>query len=173
MEIILLENIRKLGQVGSVVKVKDGYGRNFLIPRKKAIRASKENLAYFQAKKDVIEQQNEANKQAASQLASRLTNMTINIVRQSAEDGRLFGSVNARDIANLINSKDIKIDKSNIVLNDSIKYTGTYQLDIALHSEVIVKIGLNVARSEAEAEAFNQKAKVSEKIEDKVNSVTL
>lgn len=151
MEVILLESIRKLGTVGSKVKVKDGFGRNFLIPRKKALRATKENLALFEEKKSQIEQENNQRKDTAKKIAVNLENLMVGLIRQAGEDGRLFGSVTARDIANAISEKGTEVDRSAVILNNPIKYTGIHSVTINLHPEVIVEVKVNVARSDAEA----------------------
>ncbi len=151
MEIILLEKVRKLGAIGEIVSVKNGYGRNFLIPTGKAMRASKANLAEFEAKKHEIEKENQAKKESATKLAESLRDAKVILVNQAGEDGRLFGSIAAKDIVSSLKEKGFIIDKSAVVMNSSIKYLGIYVLELALHSEVSTNIYLNIARSKEEA----------------------
>jgi large subunit ribosomal protein L9 len=149
MQVILLEAVNKLGKIGDVVKIADGYGRNYLIPRKKAIRATKDNIAYFEQQRATYEQENLAKKNAAEATAQKLQGASITLIRQSAEDGRLYGSVTSRDIANAIKiSTGIPVTYDQVILNTRFKEIGTYDINISLHAEVKVKIALNIARSE-------------------------
>jgi large subunit ribosomal protein L9 len=156
MEVILLESVRKLGTVGAKVRVKDGYGRNYLIPRNKALRATKENLALFEQKKSIIESDNLTRREEAQNQAATIDNLMVSLIRQAGEDGRLFGSVTARDIANAINDKGYEIDRTSVLLNNPIKSSGIHNVTVSLHPEVNIQVKVNVARSDAEAnEAAN------------------
>jgi len=152
MEIILLERVRKLGQIGDVVTVKDGYARNFLLPKKKALRSTKANKAYFETQRVTIEARNLEAKSEAETVASKLDGASAILIRQAGESGNLYGSVSARDIAVSLNEQDLKIDRSQVVLDHAVKYLGIYTIQIKLHAEVMANISINVARSLAEAE---------------------
>ncbi|MBN8828765.1 MAG: 50S ribosomal protein L9 [Sphingobacteriia bacterium] len=152
MEVILLEKVNKLGNIGDTVKVKNGFGRNFLIPRGKAIRATEDNVKLFEAGKAKIAAENSQRKSEAEKSIQQLPKSVI-IIRQAGEDGRLFGSVNARDIAAAINeSSKVEISKTHISLTTVVKFIGQYQANVILHPEVISSININVARSLEEAE---------------------
>jgi large subunit ribosomal protein L9 len=151
MQVILLERVSRLGAIGDVVNVRDGYARNFLLPRQKALRATKENMAQFEARKAEIERQNAEARAAAQKQAADLDSTSVIILRQAGEDGRLFGSVTARDIATALVSKDASITHHMIVINTPVKYVGVYQIPVTLHPEVVVKVKLAVARTESEA----------------------
>lgn len=150
-EVILLERVDNLGQMGELVKVKPGYARNFLLPQKKALRATKENLAYFESQKKALEAQNLKKKEEAEKVAKKLDGMKVIIIRQAAEGGQLYGSVASRDIAEAVTANGIEIGRSQVQLNDAFKSIGLFKVSIALHPEVKVGITLNVARSAAEA----------------------
>ncbi|MDB2414333.1 50S ribosomal protein L9 [Rickettsiales bacterium] len=152
MEVILLEKVEKLGAVGDVVSVKNGFGRNFLIPRKKALRATNENKAFFEKQRSEIEKENAEKLKVAEKLAKDVSEKFFIINCQAGEDGRLFGSVAARDIAKVISDTGVKVSRSQITLDKPIKYTGINLARIALHPEVIVTAYINVARTEGEAE---------------------
>ncbi|MDB5392691.1 MAG: ribosomal protein [Rhodospirillales bacterium] len=151
MEVILLERVPNLGQLGQIVKVKPGYARNFLLPTKKALRATKENLAYFERQKSVIEQTNADRRQGATVQGTKVDGASVVIVRQAAESGQLYGSVTARDIADAISAQGTLVDRNHIVLNQAIKTLGLFSITVALHPEVSVKVTVNIARSEEEA----------------------
>ncbi len=149
MQVILLEKVGKLGHIGSVVEVKDGYARNFLIPRKKALRATKANVTYFEAEKAAIEKLNEEKRAAAEAAISKFEGLKITIVRQAGEDGKLYGSVSSTDIARAISAKvDFAIEAEHILTEDKLKSIGIHQIKIALHSEVKTSIELAISRSE-------------------------
>lgn len=154
MEVILLERVEKLGTVGDLVKVRDGYARNFLIPNKKALRATAENQAYFQERKAHIEQENAEKRAAAEQESKKIDGVFVTLIQQAGEDGRLFGSVRRRDIAAAIAEAtgEEALDKTLIVLSTPIKNVGIYTVTIRLHPEVKVLVKVNVARSKDEAE---------------------
>ncbi len=151
MEVILLERIARLGGVGDVVKVRDGYGRNFLIPMKKALRASADNKKVFEERRHIIEQQNLEAKGLAEAKAKKLENVKLTVVRQASQEGKLYGSVTIRDIAEALKEAGHDVPKSEIVLTTVIKTTGEYPARITLHPEVIVTVTVTVARLESEA----------------------
>ena len=152
MEVILLERVGKLGQMGDVVRVKDGFARNFLLPRGKALRATKENRTRFESMKAELETRNAALKGEAGQAATALDGKTLVVLRQASEAGQLFGSVTTRDIAAMLSTEGMAVNRSQVVLNAPIKTIGQYKLPIALHPEVEVTVTLTVARNAEEAE---------------------
>ena len=152
MEVILLERIGKLGQMGDVVRVKDGFARNFLLPRGKALRATADNKKRFEEMKVELQARNLEMKGEAGKLASKLDGKTYIVLRQASEAGQLFGSVSSRDIATLLKADDADVGRSQIVLNAPIKTIGQYKVPLALHPEVEVAITVTVARSADEAE---------------------
>ena len=151
MEVILLERIARLGGMGDVVKVKNGYGRNFLIPNKKALRASEENKKVFEERKHIIAEENAKAKAIAEKRAEKLKDMKLVIVRQASQEGKLYGSVTVRDIAEALKEAGHEIPKSEIVLTTTIKTTGEYPVRLMLHAEVVTPITLSVNRIESEA----------------------
>ena len=151
MEVILLERIARLGGVGDVVKVRDGYGRNFLIPMKKAMRATEASKKVFEERRHIIEQQNAEAKAAAEGVAKKMEGLSLTIVRQASQEGKLYGSVTVRDIADTLADAGQQVAKSQIIVSQNIKTIGEYNVRIALHAEVVVNISLNVARVENEA----------------------
>lgn len=153
MEVILLERIGKLGKFGDTVRVKDGYARNFLIPRKKALRASDDNKALFEAQKAKIEAENQARKQEAEKLAKKLEGLSVTVIRQAAEDGRLYGSVTPRDVSVALKQKGFEVAARAIILAQAVKTLGEYPVRIELHAEVSVDVSLAVARSSEESAA--------------------
>src|SRR5215831_13780412 len=152
MEVILLERIGKLGQMGDVVRVKDGFARNFLLPRGKALRATADNKKRFEDMKSELQAKNLEMKGDAGKLASKLDGKTYVVLRQASEAGQLFGSVSSRDIASLIKAEGAEVGRSQIVLNAPIKTIGQYKVPLALHPEVEVTVLVTVARSADEAE---------------------
>jgi large subunit ribosomal protein L9 len=152
MEVILLERIGRLGQMGDVVKVKDGYARNFLLPKGKALRATKESRARFDSMRAELEAKNNALKGDANTVAKKLEGKVVVAIRQASESGQLFGSVSPRDIADMVSADGVKVSRSQVVLNAPIKTIGSYKVPVALHPEVEVTVTVNVARSEDEAE---------------------
>lgn len=151
MQIILLERVEKLGQMGDVVDVKPGFARNFLLPRGKALRATKGNVTYFESQKVTLEANNLKTKQEAEKLAAKIKGITVAIIRQASEGGQLYGSVSARDIAEAVSGKKAKIDRAQVWMDRAFKILGLYPIKIILHPEVSVEIRLNIARSEEEA----------------------
>jgi large subunit ribosomal protein L9 len=152
MEVILLERIAKLGQMGDVVRVRDGYGRNFLLPNGKALRATDENRARFETMKSELEARNLERRGEAEQVAKKLNGKDFVVLRQAAETGQLYGSVSSRDIAVLLNDSGFKVDRAQITLNAPIKVLGIHPVPVALHPEVDSSITVTVARSADEAE---------------------
>ncbi len=150
MEVILLERIEKLGNMGDVVSVKPGFGRNYLLPQEKALRATKANLARFEAEREFLEQRNTENRDKASKDGANLDGTTVVLIRKAGDTGNLYGSVSARDIVEHLEGKGVK--RNMIVLEKPIKTLGLHTVKIKLHPEVAVDIQVNVARSEDEAE---------------------
>ncbi|HET7852197.1 MAG TPA: 50S ribosomal protein L9 [Methyloceanibacter sp.] len=161
MEVILLERIGKLGQMGDVVRVKDGFARNFLLPRGKALRATADNRKRFDEMKAELQAKNLELKGEAGKLASKLDGKTFVVLRQASEGGQLFGSVSTRDIAGLLSTDGAEVSRSQIVLNAPIKTIGQYKVPLALHPEVEVSITVTVARSADEAERIARGEDVS------------
>jgi large subunit ribosomal protein L9 len=152
MEVILLERIGNLGQMGDVVRVKDGFARNFLLPRGKALRATADNKKRFEDMKTELQAKNLELKGEAGKLAAKLDGKTYVVLRQASEGGQLFGSVSTRDIAGLLKTDGAEVGRSQIVLNAPIKTIGQYKVPLALHPEVEVSITVTVARSADEAQ---------------------
>src|SRR5258706_11913255 len=144
MEVILLERIGKLGQMGDVVRVKDGFARNFLLPKGKALRATKDNRSRFETMKTELEARNLENRGEAEKVAKTLNGQTFTVLRQAAEGGQLYGSVSTRDIADLVVEKGFKIDRNQVTLNMPIKTIGMHKVPIALHPEVDVTVMIGV-----------------------------
>jgi large subunit ribosomal protein L9 len=152
MEVILLERVGKLGQMGDVVRVKDGFARNFLLPRGKALRATSDNKARFEGMKAELQAKNLEMKGEAGKLGSKIDGRTYVVVRQASEAGQLFGSVSTRDIAALLNADGAEVARTQVSLNAPIKAIGQYKVPLALHPEVEISITVTVARSQDEAE---------------------
>jgi large subunit ribosomal protein L9 len=152
IELILLERVEKLGQMGQLVKVKPGFARNYLLPQKKAMRATKANLAYFETQRAQLEANNLQRRTEATEVGAKLEGLTVVIIRQAGESGQLYGSVSARDIAEAVTEAGFTIEKRQVVLDRPIKSLGLHPVRIALHPEVSVTITANVAQSAAEAE---------------------
>jgi large subunit ribosomal protein L9 len=151
MEVILLERVETLGQMGEVVKVKPGYARNFLLPQKKALRATKDNLAYFETQRAQLEAQNLKRRQDAEAVAKKLEGLQVVILRQAGETGQLYGSVASRDVAEAVTAAGFTVERRQVLLDQPIKSLGIFKTRVALHPEVIVGISANVAQSEEEA----------------------
>jgi large subunit ribosomal protein L9 len=152
MEVILLERVGRLGQMGDVVRVKDGFARNFLLPRNKALRATKENKTKFEGMKAELHAKNESLKSDAAKVAGKLEGKSLVVLRQASEVGQLYGSVSPRDIAEMLSTDELPVSRSQVVLNAPIKLIGQYKVPIALHPEVETIVLVNVARNEEEAE---------------------
>jgi large subunit ribosomal protein L9 len=156
MEVILLERVAKLGQMGDVVRVKDGFARNYLLPKRKALRATEENRARFQAMKIDLEARNLEQRGEAEKIAQKLDGQSFTVLRQAAEGGQLYGSVSPRDLVGLILASGFAIDRSQIALNVPIKMIGMYKVPVMLHPEVEVKVSVTVARNADEAERLKR-----------------
>jgi large subunit ribosomal protein L9 len=152
MDVILLERVENLGHLGQVVKVKPGYARNFLLPRKKALRATKDNLAYFESQKARLEAANQERRKEAEVAATKVNGLSVIITRQAAETGLLYGSVSPRDIAEAAAAKGAAVTKNQVAIESPIKTLGLFKVKVILHPEVSVTITVNVARSLDEAE---------------------
>ena len=152
IELILLERVEKLGQMGQLVKVKPGFARNFLLPQKKALRATKENLAYFETQRAQLEANNLQRKIEATEIGGKLEGLRVVIVRQAGESGQLYGSVSARDIAEAVTEGGFTVEKRQVVLDRPIKSLGLHPVRVVLHPEVSVTVKANVAQSAEEAE---------------------
>jgi len=152
MQVILLERVEKLGQMGEVVKVKDGFARNFLLPRKKALRATKANIAHFETEKAQLEARNLTLKKEAEGVATTLDKKTFVILRQAGETGMLYGSVSTRDISDAVTANGVTLDRGQVTLDKAIKTLGMHDVRVVLHPEVRVGITLNIARTAEEAE---------------------
>src|SRR6478735_7092349 len=152
MDVILLERIEKLGSIGDVVKVKNGFARNFLLPNGKALRANESNRKVFEANRERIETQNAERRGEAEKDAKTVEGVTVQLIRQASNTGQLYGSVSARDLAEALEAQGHKVAKNQIVLDKPIKAIGVQDVKIALHPEVSVTITVNVARSPEEAE---------------------
>jgi len=153
MQVILLERIEKLGQMGDVVKVKPGYARNYLLPKKKALRATDENLKVFESRRSQLEGDNLERRSEAESVAGKLDGLSIDLIRQAGEGGQLYGSVTARDMAEALVKEGVKVERSQVQLDKVIKVLGLHPVRLRLHPEVTVTITVNVARSEEEATA--------------------
>jgi len=152
MDVILLERVEKLGAIGDVVKVKDGFARNFLLPRKKALRANEANRKVFEANRARIEADNAARRGDAEKEAGNFKDAQITLIRQSSNTGQLYGSVAVRDLVEALVAEGYKVSKSQVVLDRPIKAIGLYDVKVQLHPEVVVNVKVNVARSPEEAE---------------------
>jgi len=152
MEVILLERIGRLGQMGDVVKVKDGYARNFLLPRGKALRANKTNREYFETQKVQLEARNLERKAEAQAVAEKLDGQSFIVVRSAGEMGHLYGSVSTRDIADLVIAGGFSVERNQVELKAPIKTIGLHAVAISLHPEVEATVTINIARSQDEAE---------------------
>jgi large subunit ribosomal protein L9 len=152
MQVILLERVEKLGQMGDEVKVKDGFARNFLLPQKKALRANKTNREFFSGQKAQLEARNLEQKKEAEIVGARLDGKTFMLIRQAGDRGQLYGSVSPRDIAGAITEGGVSVNRTQVPLDQAIKAIGLFKIAVRLHPEVRVNVTINVARSEDEAE---------------------
>ena len=144
MEVILLENIKKLGSIGQKVKVKDGYGRNFLIKKNKALLANKKNMEIFKKRKDEITKKNELEKAKSQEIAKKLRSLKLEIKKEAMENKQLYGSVSVKEIVNLLNSNNIKISAEKIEIKNQIKSLGTHKIYINLHAEVQSNVDIEI-----------------------------
>jgi len=152
MQVILLERVEKLGQIGDVVRVKDGFARNYLLPKKKALRATKQNRDYFETQRTQLEARNLERKTEAQAVAGKLEGKTFVLLRQAGDRGQLYGSVSPRDIAETVSAGGFSISRTQVPLDKAIKTIGLVPVSVVLHPEVRVQVTINVARTEDEAE---------------------
>ena len=173
VELILLQRVEKLGQMGDLVKVKPGYARNYLLPQKKAIRANKDNLAKFEAQRAQLEAQNIKRREEAERIAERVVGLSVVIIRQAGESGSLYGSVSSRDIADGCTDAGLTINRSQVFLDNPIKMLGLVQVRVALHPEVSIPVMVNVARSMEEADKQARGEAISREDDDEVEAEEL
>lgn len=166
MEVILLERVAKLGQMGEVVRVKDGFARNFLLPRGKALRATTDNRAKFEGMKADLEARNLKAKSEASKVAEKIDGRNVMVLRQASETGQLFGSVSVRDIITSFENDGVSFSRNQVLLDAPIKTIGQHKISIAVHPEVEVVVTVTVARSAEEAERINRGEDISTRQED-------
>jgi large subunit ribosomal protein L9 len=152
MKVILLERVERLGALGEVVTVKDGFARNFLLPRSKALRATQANMKVFEVQRVEIENRNATARTAAERAGTRLDGTSYVMIRQAGDSGQLYGSVSGRDIADAVNAEGGRIDRSMVALDKPIKTLGVHPIKVRLHAEVTVTVNINIARSADEAE---------------------
>ncbi|WP_375262553.1 50S ribosomal protein L9 [Palleronia sp.] len=162
MNVILLERVAKLGNMGEVVAVKEGYARNYLLPQKKALWASEANVAAFEAQKSNLEARNEETKKEAQALAAQLEGQQFVVIRAASDGGALYGSVSTRDVAEAAQAQGFDVDRRQVALVAPIKELGLHEATITLHPEVVVTVQLNVARTEEEAEIQKQGKSIQE-----------
>ena len=167
MEVILLERVAKLGQMGDVVKVKDGFARNFLLKRNKALRATKENREKYDGMKADLEAKNIKAKGEVTEVAKKIDGRNVVIIRQASETGQLYGSVSVRDIMAALEADGVSLNRQQVLLDAPIKVIGQHKITIAMHPEVEVHVSTTVARSEAEAERINRGEDVNSRQEDR------
>jgi large subunit ribosomal protein L9 len=152
MKVILLERVERLGSLGDVVNVRDGFARNFLLPREKALRATDANLKVFETRRVEIEASNAKAREAASKSGDKLDGAGYVMIRQAGESGQLYGSVSGRDVADAVNAQGGKVDRAMVILDRPIKALGVHPVRVRLHPEVTITVNINVARSQDEAE---------------------
>ena len=152
MQVVLLERVEKLGQIGDVVKVKDGFARNYLLPKKKALRATKANLDYFETQRSQLEARNLEQRKEAEKIGAKLKGKVFVLLRQAGDRGQLYGSVSPRDISDVITAGGFTIARTQVPIDKAIKNIGMHEVSVVLHPEVRVAVTLNVARTEDEAE---------------------
>jgi len=162
MQVILLERVEKLGQMGQTVNVKPGYARNYLLPKKKALRATESNLKHFESQRVQLEAHNLNRRGEAEQVAKKMANLMVTLIRQASEVGQLYGSVRVQDISQAIQTAGYTVDKTQLILTVPIKTLGMHKAKLMLHPEVEVLITVQVAQSEEEANAQLEKHKDSE-----------
>ena len=152
MKVILLERVERLGALGDVVSVKDGFARNFLLPRSKALRANSANMKVFESRRSDIEANNEKARETAAKSGDKLDGSSYIMIRQAGESGHLYGSVSGRDVADAVNAEGGKVDRAMVILDKPIKTLGFHPVRVRLHPEVTVTVNINIARSADEAE---------------------
>ena len=173
MEVILLERVAKLGQMGETVRVRDGYARNFLLPRGKALRATNSNKAHFESQRAQLETRNLERRQDAERVAESLGGKSFTIIRQAGDTGVLYGSVSGRDLADAVTAEGFSASRDQFVLNNPIKTLGLHVVPVALHPEVQVDVTVNVARSPEEAERQARGESVTEREEFNLDDLGL
>lgn len=173
MDVILLERVVNLGQMGDVVKVKDGFARNFLLPRKKALRATQANKDHFAAQRAQLEATNLERRKDADKVGEKMNGLSVALIRQAGESGVLYGSVSARDLAELLTQAGFTVNKTQIALQTPIKTLGLHTVSVVLHPEVIVSVTINVARSAEEAERQSRGENVLEREVDNLDDLGL
>lgn len=167
MEVILLERVEKLGQMGDIVSVKDGFARNFLLPTKKALRATEGNKAKFEAERARLEADNLERKSEAEAVAAKMEGIKCVLIRSAGESGQLYGSVNSRDISDAVTEAGVSIGRNQVILDRAIKTLGLHDVAVRLHPEVTQTVVINIARSQEEAETqFETGAAVSSSLDD-------
>jgi large subunit ribosomal protein L9 len=152
MQVILLERVPKLGEMGEEVRVRDGFARNYLLPQGKALRANRENRARFETQKADLEERNRKRREEAEAVARQISGKTVVAVRQAGQTGQLYGSVSTRDIAEILAGEGVKVERRQVDITGPIKAIGLHQISLVLHPEVIVPVTINVARSQDEAQ---------------------
>lgn len=172
MDIILLEKVEKLGNVGEIVSVKNGFARNYLIPQNKALRATAANKVEFEARKADLVKENDAKRKEAEKAAKGIDGKVLTVIRQAGDDGRLYGSVKARDIAKAAEDEKLAIEARTINLSDPIKYVGSYDIKVRLHPEVVVDVKVNIGRTEEEANDILKEALAPKKEEKQEEAAT-
>lgn len=166
MQVILLERMANLGFIGDVVKVRPGYARNFLLPFRKALRATKANIEHFEQQKAQIEANNLKKRSEAEVVAKKMEGLTVLLIRQASETGHLYGSIRGKDIAEKVELEGFSIDRNQVVLSTPIKVLGLHDVKVALHPEVLCNIKVHIAQSEEEARAaFSSEEEISESAE--------
>jgi large subunit ribosomal protein L9 len=153
VDVILLERVESLGQMGQIVKVRPGYARNFLLPQKKALRATKDNLKHFETQRAQLEANNLQRRSEAEQVAAKMTDLSVVMLRQAGETGQLYGSVSARDVSDAITLTGFTVERSQVVLGHAIKTLGLHSVKVVLHPEVSIQVTVNIAQSADEAAA--------------------
>ena len=166
MQVILLERIGRLGQMGDIVKVRPGFARNFLLPQGKALRATKDNMSHFEKERTQLEATNLQRKQEAEAVAKKLDGLSFVILRQAGDTGQLYGSVSTRDIADAVTAGGFTIDRVQVLLDRPIKSLGLHDVRVGLHPEVEIKVAINVARTEEEAQRQAAGENVSQSARD-------
>jgi large subunit ribosomal protein L9 len=172
MQVILLQRIGRLGQMGDVVNVKDGFARNFLLPQKKALRATEENRKHFESQRSQLEANNLEQKKEAEAVAEKLTGKTFVAIRSAGDTGQLYGSVSTRDIAEVVTAGGFTVERRQVIMERPIKELGLHEISVALHPEVVVKVALNVARSADEADRQSRGEDVTVVKEEKLELET-
>jgi len=163
MQVILLERVEKLGQMGDTVKVKPGYARNFLLPQRKALRATKDNMVHFETQRAQLEAENLEARKEAEQVDAKLSGIMVVVIRAASESGQLYGSVNARDISDAVTEAGVTVNRNQVIMDRPIKTLGIFDYRIRLHPEVISEIKVNVAQSADEAKLQEERVARGEK----------